>query len=67
MAGSFLWIPPGEISIKVPYSDESKLVRMRRGYWMSKYLITQQLYEEVMGLNPSFLIPQLEVRSPIFR
>jgi formylglycine-generating enzyme required for sulfatase activity len=54
MAGSFLWIPPGEISIKVPYSDESKLVRVSRGYWMSKYLITQQLYEQVMGSNPSF-------------
>ncbi len=54
MAGSFLWIPPGEISIKVPYSDESKLVRVSKGYWMSKYLITQQLYEHVMGSNPSF-------------
>ncbi len=63
VAGLFAWIPPGEISIKVPYSDESKVARVSQGYWMSKYLITQQLYENVMGSNPSFF--DSSVRNPV--
>jgi formylglycine-generating enzyme required for sulfatase activity len=53
-AGTMMWIPPGEISIKVPYSDETKVVHVKKGYWMAKYLVTQRLFEYVMGQNPSF-------------
>lgn len=53
-AGSMIWIPPGEISIWVPYAEESRLVQVKNGFWMGKFPVTQQIYERVMGLNPSF-------------
>ena len=28
-AGSMIWIPPGEISIWVPYAEESRLVQVK--------------------------------------
>ncbi len=52
--GRLSWIPSGEITIKVPYSDETKVVVVKNGYWMSQLLITQEIYETVMGTNPSF-------------
>ena len=52
--GEFSWIPVGEISIKVPYSEETKLVRVKNGFWMARFLVTQDLYTKVMGNNPSF-------------
>lgn len=54
IAGDFSWIPAGEISLKVPYSEETKSVRVKNGFWMSRFLITQDLYAKVMGNNPSF-------------
>ncbi len=54
VAGDFSWIPSGEISLKVPYSEETKSVRVKNGFWMSRFLITQDLYAKVMGNNPSF-------------
>ena len=52
--GRLSWIPSGEITIKVPYSDETKVVVVKHGYWMSQLLITQEIYGTVMGNNPSF-------------
>jgi formylglycine-generating enzyme required for sulfatase activity len=52
--GQMSWIPGGEITIKVPYSDESKVVVVKHGYWMSQLLVTQEVYEAIMGNNPSF-------------
>ena len=52
--GVLSWIPNGEISIAVPYSDEHKVVHVKHGFWMSQTLITQEAYEMVMGFNPSF-------------
>ncbi len=54
VAGEFCRIPAGDVSIKVPYSDETKIVRVRKGFWMSRFLITQEVYTQVMGSNPSF-------------
>ena len=53
-AGEFSWIPPGEISLRVPYSEVSKTVRVKNAFWMSRLLITQSLYTAIMGNNPSF-------------
>ncbi|MEK9772425.1 MAG: SUMF1/EgtB/PvdO family nonheme iron enzyme [Opitutae bacterium] len=58
-AGDFSWIPAGEISLKVPYSEETKLVRVKNGFWMSRLPITQDLYFNVMGNNPSFYDPAI--------
>ena len=53
-AGIFKWIPPGKITILVPYSDERRLVHVRDGFWLGEYVVTQGIYLEVMGSNPSF-------------
>ena len=58
-AGDFSWIPGGEISLKVPYSDESKTVRVNNGFWMARFLVTQGLYNNVMGSNPSYYDPSI--------
>ena len=52
--GTLSWIPPGSISIRVPYSGEHKVIHLRNGFWLGKYLITQKVYHEIMGTNPSF-------------
>jgi len=52
--GTLSWITQGEISISVPYSEEQKVVHVKHGFWMSQLLITQEIYEMVMGTNPSF-------------
>ena len=53
-AGIFRWIPPGKITILVPYSDERRLVHVRDGFWLGEYVITQSVYTKIMGSNPSF-------------
>jgi len=58
-AGDFSWIPRGEISLKVPYSEETKLVRVKNGFWMSRLLVTQDLYSRIMGNNPSHYDPTI--------
>ncbi len=52
-AGTFFWIPPGEISIWVPYAEEQRTVKVSNGFWMGKYPVTQDIYNSVMGTNPS--------------
>ena len=34
--------------------QKSRLVQVKNGFWMGKFPVTQQIYERVMGLNPSF-------------
>jgi len=53
-AGIFRWIPPGKITILVPYSDERRLVHVRDGFWLGEYVVTQSVYTKIMGSNPSF-------------
>ena len=36
-----------------PVASEAIQVTLSRGFWMGKYLVTQSLYEFVMGENPS--------------
>lgn len=55
--GQFCWCPPGTFFMG-PYSGPPVAtnaieVRLSRGFWMGKYLVTQALYEYVMGKNPS--------------
>ena len=43
-AGEFSWIPAGEISLKIPYSEETKSVRVKMvsgcpGYWSLRIYI----------------------------
>lgn len=57
-----VYIPPGEFMMGTPStardreSDEGPLhrVRVTKGFYMAKYLVTQSLYESVVGQNPSF-------------
>ncbi len=53
-AGNFKWIPPGQITILIPYSDERRMVHVKNGFWLGEFLITQEVYGKVMGANPSF-------------
>lgn len=53
-AGIFKWVPPGQITIIVPYSDERRLVYVREGFWLGEFVITQSVYSKLMGANPSF-------------
>ena len=62
-AGKFSWIPAGEISIWVPYAEEQRVVQVRHGFWLGQLLVTQEVYEKVMGTNPSFTDGSLENRE----
>ena len=45
------WIPAGSFSMGEAGNQVE--VRLSRGFWMSKYLITQRQYETLIGANPS--------------
>ena len=53
-AGTFSWIPSGKLSIWVPYAEEQRVVEVEHGFWLGQYLVTQEIYTQVMGANPSF-------------
>jgi formylglycine-generating enzyme required for sulfatase activity len=53
-AGTFSRIPSGKLSIWVPYAEEQRVVEVEHDFWMGQYLITQEVYTQVMGANPSF-------------
>ena len=53
-AGTFSWIPSGKLSIWVPYAEEQRVVEVEHGFWLGQYLVTQEVYTQVMGANPSF-------------
>jgi formylglycine-generating enzyme required for sulfatase activity len=57
----FVWIPPGEFEMgardgEVETTDDERprhRVRISRGFWVSRYEITQGQYQQLMGNNPS--------------
>ena len=55
----FVWIPAGEFSMGSTSSEALSgeqpvtAVRISRGFWLGKYEVTQEEWEEVMGSNPS--------------
>jgi len=57
-----VWIPGGTFLIGSPLSEEGRRENegpqtevTLEGFWMGKYEVTQEQYEEVMGVNPSFV------------
>lgn len=52
-----IYIPPGEFDMGSNSGVESERpvhrVRITKGFWMSKYLVTQKQWRDVMGTNPS--------------
>lgn len=55
------WIPPGEFLMGSPPSEKDRnadqgplhRVKISKGFWMSKYMVTQWQYAQLMGGNPS--------------
>jgi formylglycine-generating enzyme required for sulfatase activity len=57
----FVWIPPGKFEMGSPASEAGRApnetlhtVTLTKGFWMSKYEITQGQWQRVMGSNPSY-------------
>jgi formylglycine-generating enzyme required for sulfatase activity len=59
---NMVWIPPGTFTMGSPDTEVDRVadegpqtvVTLSRGFWMSKYLVTQSEYLAVMGSNPSY-------------
>ena len=55
----FVWVPAGEFLMGSTSAEAHEAeqpltrVRIRRGYWLGKYEVTQDQWEAVMGSNPS--------------
>jgi formylglycine-generating enzyme required for sulfatase activity len=56
----FVWIPPGKFEMGSPAAEAGRnpdetlhTVTISKGFWMSKYEITQEQWLRVMGNNPS--------------
>ena len=56
----FRWIPAGEFEMGSPTTENGRFnvetlhrVRLTRGFWMLETEVTQTLYKEIMGTNPS--------------
>ena len=51
----WVWIGPGTFTMGIPDTPglQAHEVQISRGFWMSKYEITQAQFEQVMGYNPS--------------
>ena len=43
----------GQLSIVVPYVDETRVVKVKDGFWCAQYPVTQEFYSSIMGGNPS--------------
>jgi formylglycine-generating enzyme len=61
----FVWIPPGKFLMGSPaaepnrWDDETQhSVTLTKGLYMGKYQVTQELYQAVMGSNPSYFTPE---------
>ena len=57
----FVWIPAGEFDMGSPESEVLRLsgekqihVKLTRGFWALETEVTQALYQEVTGRNPSY-------------
>ena len=56
----FRWLPPGGFMMGSPEDEEGRRdneaqhrVRLTKGFWLANTTVTQELYEKVMGDNPS--------------
>jgi formylglycine-generating enzyme required for sulfatase activity len=56
----FVWIPPGTFQMGSPKTERDRWdnetlhkVTLSAGFYMAKYPVTQELYQSVMGRNPS--------------
>jgi formylglycine-generating enzyme required for sulfatase activity/ubiquitin len=66
-----IWVEPGTFTMGSPGSEPERgsnetqhEVTLTQGYWLGENEVTQALYEEVMGVNPSqFKGPQLPVEK----
>jgi len=55
-----VWIPPGEFLMGSPDGETCRqddevqhVVKVAQGFWIGKYEVTQEQWEQVMGNNPS--------------
>jgi formylglycine-generating enzyme required for sulfatase activity len=59
---TYVWIPPGSFAMGCSALDRqceadekpAHRVRITKGFWMSRTVVTQAAYERVMGDNPSY-------------
>jgi formylglycine-generating enzyme required for sulfatase activity len=66
-----IWVEPGTFTMGSPGSEAGRdtsetqhEVTLTQGYWLGENEVTQALYEEVMGVNPSqFKGPELPVEK----
>jgi formylglycine-generating enzyme required for sulfatase activity len=66
-----IWVEPGTFTMGSPGSEPGRgsdeiqhEVTLTQGYWLGENEVTQALYEEVMGVNPShFKGPELPVEK----
>ncbi|MDO5580669.1 MAG: SUMF1/EgtB/PvdO family nonheme iron enzyme [Planctomycetia bacterium] len=49
---TFAWCPPGSFEMG-EYRFEKHNVRISKGFWMLEHEVTQEMYESLMGKNPS--------------
>jgi formylglycine-generating enzyme required for sulfatase activity/predicted Ser/Thr protein kinase len=57
----FVWIPPGKFMMGSPETEEGRYpdegpvheVEISTGFWLGRYLVTQEQWKAVMGMNPS--------------
>lgn len=53
LGNKYSQVPPGNLTVWVPYANEYRVVEIPQGFWMSRKLVTQEDYVSVMGVNPS--------------
>lgn len=53
LGNEYSHIPPGNLTVWVPYANEYRVVEIPQGFRMGRKLITQEDYVSVMGVNPS--------------
>jgi formylglycine-generating enzyme required for sulfatase activity len=64
---NFVFIPPGAFRMGSPTNEAGRFddegpqtaVTISRGFWMAKYLVTQNDYLGLLGTNPSFITGDL--------
>jgi formylglycine-generating enzyme required for sulfatase activity len=69
-----VYIPPGRFLMGTPFymwpyfvEEYPHLVTLTKGYYLAEIPVTQEMYEAVMGNNPSVVKdPQLPVQNPPF-
>jgi formylglycine-generating enzyme required for sulfatase activity len=69
-----VWIAPGTFMMGSPATEGNKYegetqhaVTLTKGFYMGKYPVTQELYQVVMGVNPSYFKTPAATRRPVER